>query len=212
MEISFFFLIFAPEFLYKMKYIIHIIFVSLLLTTTIGCSSEEGKQAKQTEGLDTVPGMITHNVSMLVSDSGVMKYHVVTPLWIRYNLDEAKAYQYFPQTIQLDQLDSLLNPSAHIEADTAYNYEKPQIWKLVKNVRISNTAQEKFFTQELYWDMKKRIVYSDSFIHIERPDGILEGIGFESDDNFSKYEVRQTTGIFDIKDEASKPKPEKETE
>lgn len=195
-----------------MKYLIHLIVLSLLITTTIGCSSEESKPEKQTEGLDTIPGMITYNVSMLVSDSGVMRYHVVTPLWIRYNLDEAKAYQYFPETIQLDQLDSLLNPSAHIEADTAYNYEKPQIWKLVKNVSISNTAQEKFFTQELYWDMKKRIVYSDSFIHIERPDGVLEGIGFESDDNFTRYEVRQTTGIFDVKDEAPKPKPEQETE
>lgn len=195
-----------------MKHLIHIIFLSLLITITVGCSNEETKPTKQTEGLDTIPGMVTYNVSMLVSDSGVMRYHVVTPLWIRYNLDESKAYQYFPKTIQLDQLDSLLNPSAHIEADTAYNYEKPQIWKLVKNVRISNTAQEKFFTQELYWDMKKRIVYSDSFIHIERPDGILEGIGFESDDNFSKYEVRQTTGIFDVKDEAKKTKPEQESE
>lgn len=207
---SIFFLIFAPEILYiKMKSLIYFIVLSLLISISVGCSSEDTKPMRQTEGLDTIPGMVTYNVSMLVSDSGVMKYHVETPLWIRYNLDEAKAYQYFPQTIQMDQLDSLLNPSAHIEADTAYNYEKPQIWRLVKNVRISNTAQEKFFTQELYWDMKKRIVYSDSFIHIERPDGILEGIGFESDDNFNKYEVRQTTGIFDLKEEGE---PKKKTE
>lgn len=198
--------IFAPVNLKKkMKSIIPIIILILCISVTMSCSSDENKQVRQTEGLDTVPGMITHNVSMLVSDSGVMKYHVITPLWIRYNLDESKAYQYFPQTIHMDQLDSMLVPSAHIDADTAYNYENEQIWRLVKNVRISNINNEKFFTQELYWDMKKRIVYSDSFIHIERPDGILEGIGFESDDNFSKYEIRTTTGIFDVKEEPKKP-------
>ena len=70
---------------------------------------------------------------------------------------------------------------------------------MIGNVRVSNTRGEKFNTEELYWDMRKHTVYSDSFIHIERNRDILEGFGFNSNESFTEYEIRQTTGIFEMR-------------
>lgn len=169
------------------------------------CQKDEGKEAETVdeEDFSKIPGMVTTDVSMLVSDSGVIRYHANTPVWYTYNLDAKKSYWYFPEGIELQQLDEDMQPAGKIQADTAYHYEKAQQWHLIGNVRVSNTKGEKFNTEELYWDMKKHTVYSDSFIHIERNRDILEGFGFNSNEAFTEYEIRQTTGIFEMRQQGS---------
>ena len=57
---------------------------------------------------------------------------------------------------------------------------------------------ERFFTEEIYWNQQKRSIYSDSAIHIERADRIIEGVGFVSNEAMTQYTIRHTTGIFPI--------------
>ena len=55
---------------------------------------------------------------------------------------------------------------------------------------------EKFLTNQLYWDQRQHKLYSDSFIHIERPDKVLEGYGFDSNEQLTRYTIRKVSGIF----------------
>lgn len=57
---------------------------------------------------------------------------------------------------------------------------------------------ERFFTEEIYWNQQKKSIYSDSAIHIERSDRIIEGVGFISNEAMTQYTIRHTTGIFPI--------------
>jgi hypothetical protein len=43
-----------------------------------------------------------------------------------------------------------------------------------------------------------RKIYSDSFIHIERSDRIIEGLGFDSNEKLSAYNIKKPTGIFPV--------------
>ncbi|MCF0180153.1 MAG: LPS export ABC transporter periplasmic protein LptC, partial [Bacteroidales bacterium] len=97
-------------------------------------------------------------------------------------------------------------------ADTAYNYETKQLWHLIKNVEVHSVQGEYFRSNDLFWDLRQHEVYTDSFIHIERPDATIEGYGFKSNDAFTKYEIRQTSGIFPFRDDMEKkPKVEVDT-
>ena len=147
-----------------------------------------------------LPNMVTRDVNMLISDSGVIKYKALAPIWYVYENDVRNKYWYFPEGIRLDQIDTTFTTEFSIESDTAYNYETKQLWHLIKNVKVHSTSGEYFETNDLYWDLRRHEVYSDSFIHIERPDAIIEGFGFKSDDAFTKYEIRQTSGIFPFQD------------
>lgn len=171
------------------------------MTSLVGCSSEPKKDATVLDSVE-IPNMVTFDVNMLISDSGVIKYKAITPAWYVFENDVKNKYWYFPQGIRLDQIDSTFTTEFNIEADTAYNYETKQLWHLIKNVKVHSVSGEYFETNDLYWDLKKHEVYSDSFIHIERADAIIEGFGFKSDDAFSVYELRETSGIFPIQDDA----------
>ena len=160
-----------------MHKLVSFLFFLVACCIAAGCQNEKDNESATVDDEDfsKIPGMVTTDVSMLVSDSGVIRYHANTPIWYTYNLDAKKSYWYFPEGIELQQLDEELQPAGKLQADTAYHYEKEQQWHLIGNVRVSNTKGEKFNTEELYWDMKKHTVYSDSFIHIERgKDGIFE--------------------------------------
>lgn len=153
-----------------------------------------------------LPTMVTRDVNMLISDSGVIKYNVKSPIWYVYENDVTNKYWYFPEGIHLDQIDTTFTTEFSIEADTAYNYETKQLWHLIQNVKVHSTAGEYFESNDLFWDLKKHEVYTDSFIHIERPDATIEGFGFKSNDAFTKYEIRQTSGIFPFRDDMEKKK------
>lgn len=185
-----------------MHKIISIVTLFCIICLLAGChKGDETKNKKDELDLSTIPGMVTHDVSMLVSDSGKIKYHAIAPIWLRYDLDKSNPYQYFPEGLVLNQIDQQKNVVGHIQADTAYNYENTDLWHLINNVKINNVQGERFTTNDLYWDARNHKVYSDSFIHIERNYDILEGYGFTSNDAFTEYEIRQTTGIFEVKEE-----------
>lgn len=144
-----------------------------------------------------MPTMSTVNVATLISDSGVTQYKIVSPLWNVY--DEVDTpYWSFPKGIYLQKFDRKFNVIASVAADSAKFFRLLNLWKLDGNVELKKEPGELFLTQQLFWDQRRNRLYSDSFIHIETPDRMLEGHGFESNDRLTKYSIRRPTGIFPV--------------
>ena len=57
-----------------------------------------------------------------------------------------------------------------------------------------------------FTDVEK--VYSDKYIQIEQEDKVLRGYGFESNQDLTEYEIKNTTGIFTIEDVAPATPPQ----
>ncbi|MCM1077273.1 MAG: LPS export ABC transporter periplasmic protein LptC [Bacteroides sp.] len=141
------------------------------------------------------PTMLTRNVETLISDSGVTRFRIVTPIWYVYDeVDEP--YWDFPEGLNLDKYDNFFRKEATVVADSAVYFKNKQIWRLDGNVNITNVMNEKFLTNQLFWDQRQHKLYSDSFIHIERPDKVLEGYGFDSNEQLTRYTIRNVSGIF----------------
>ena len=146
-----------------------------------------------------VPTMLTRDVSTLISDSGITRYRITASLWLVF--DEAKVPVWrFPDGLLLEKFDSVYQTEATVVCDSATYFKNTQVWRLDGNVNILNTAGEKFLTQQLFWDQRMKKMYSDSFIHIERADRTIEGMGFESNDRMTRYSITNPTGIFPASD------------
>ncbi|MBR6493107.1 MAG: LPS export ABC transporter periplasmic protein LptC, partial [Paludibacteraceae bacterium] len=90
---------------------------------------------------------------------------------------------------------------ASLKADYAHYNETAELWTLRGNVHALNLEGEQFDTQELKWDQQTHRVYSDSSIHITREKRIIEGVGFESNEQMTKYTILHPTGIFPVDDD-----------
>ena len=170
------------------------------------CSGGKTEVVEGYENVDTLPSMYTCDVNTLISDSGITRYRIEAPLWYMYEGENTEEpYWYFPQGIYVEQFDTLFVTETMIEGDTAIYYKKPQKWRLTGNVHIENTEGKKFYTQQLYWDQKAREIYSDSAIRIIDGEEVIEGVGFKSNEQITKYVILRTTGIFTVKREPDQP-------
>ena len=144
------------------------------------CKKSEVPQEEQTLPREQTPVLITDSVSTLISDSGVTRYRIEAPQWLVYDKTEPP-YQEFPEGIYLEQFDIDLT--------------------LRGNVHALNRKGEQFDTPLLMWDQTSHRIYSDTTIHITREKSIIEGVGFDSNEEMSKYTILHPTGVFPIEEE-----------
>ena len=164
------------------------------------CHKEEIRQETETLPREQIPVLVSDSVTTLISDSGVTRYRIESPQWLVFDKTEPP-YQEFPQGIYLEQFDEDLSVQASLKADYAYYNETEQQWTLRGNVHALNRKGEQFDTPELKWNQQAHRVYSDTSIHITRETSIIEGVGFESNEEMSKYTILNPTGVFPIKEE-----------
>lgn len=145
----------------------------------------------------STPTMLTRNVSTLISDSGYTRYHITSPLWLMFENAEEPNWK-FPVGLDIEKYDNDMKTDATVVCDSATYLSQRRLWRLDGNVRMRNTAGDRFLTQQLFWDQQKHTVYSDSFIHIERSDRIIEGYGFLSNEKMTAYTVNRPSGIFPV--------------
>ena len=173
-----------------------------MIVTAVGvtsCSDEKMATEAAVTDPDAVPTMLTRDVSTLISDSGYTRYHITTPLWLMFE-NRMDACWKFPEGMQLEKYDDNMQVDASIVCDSATYFSQRKLWRLDGNVRMKNTVGDKFLTQQIFWDQDTRTVYSDSFIHIERSNRIIEGYGFTSNEQMTDYVVNRPSGIFPIPD------------
>lgn len=176
-----------------------IIVSSLVLLTVFlsSCGSKDITQNGDAIPREQIAVLLTDSVSTLISDSGITRYRIEAPQWLVYDRTDPP-YQEFPQGIYLEQFDIDLKVQASLKANYAYYDENAQQWTLRGNVHALNRKGEEFDTPEMKWDQKTHRVYSDTSIHITRETSIIEGVGFDSNEEMSKYTILNPTGVFPI--------------
>lgn len=172
-------------------------------TVTTSCKDDSSLDTADVDTSVVIPTMLTRDVETLISDSGVTRYRIVTPIWYVYDEVE-EPYWRFPEGLNLNKYDNFFRTEATVRADSAIYQKRKQTWQLDGNVSISNVMNEKFLTQQLFWDQRTHKLYSDSFIHIERTDRVLEGYGFESNEQLTRYTIKKVSGIFPASEFKSK--------
>ena len=166
------------------------------------CSSKDKNLAEAITERDSLPSMKSLGVTTLISDSGITRYKIITEEWTVFD-KKNPPYWAFEKGVYLEKFDSLFRIDASIKADTAYYYEKKKLWELRSNVSIRNLKGDKFDTELLFWDEKKEEIYSDKYIRIEQEDKTITGYGFESNQELTEYQIRNTTGIFTVEDNSA---------
>jgi hypothetical protein len=163
------------------------------LAGMIACNSENAISTVSLEEVDVLPSIHGEVISSLISDSGVTRYRLQTKVWDMFSND-TEPYWYFPEGIYLEKFDSLFNIEGYIEADTAYYFEKKELWQLIGNVHVQNLTGDKFDTSELFWDQKEpagsvNAIYTDSLVDIKFKNGneVVSPGGFRSNQRMDDY-------------------------
>ncbi len=165
----------------------------------VSCSEQQGHTAPAVNDRDSASMMVSYGVNTLISDSGVIKYRIVTERW-EVNTVRQPSRWIFIRGIFLEQYDRQFQIEGHIQADTAWYYDQLKLWELRGRVSIRNVNGLVFTSEELFWDGIKHEFYSHQFSRLVTPERTLEGTYFRSDEHMTHYEVSNSVGSFESED------------
>lgn len=171
----------------------------MLVFLLLSCGKEKTEIVEVAFDAETTYTMRTSDVVELISDSGIIRYKLIADEWYVYE-KATEPFWLFPEGFYVEQFDSLYNKDASVKADTAYHYYKKELWELIGNVKVTSLKGEDFETEHLFWDRKSEKIYSDKYIRIETDDKIITGIGFESNQTMTKYDVFNSQGVFPVRE------------
>ena len=172
---------------------------------TVACEQPREHTAPAIHERDSVSMMTTYGVNTLISDSGVIKYRIVTERWDVNTIKQPTRWT-FERGIFLEQFDEKFHIEGYIYPDTAWYFDQIKLWELRGRVRIRNVNGLVFRSEELFWDGLKHEFYSHKYSRVVTPERELEGTYFRSDEHMRHYEVTNSVGSFQSED--LEPEPE----
>lgn len=183
----------------KKTYLATVILAVVSSFFCLSCSNKDKQLGPAVTSRDSTSVITTRGVDMLISENGMIRYHVIAEEWKIFDKMKPPFYS-MEEGVMLEILDSLMQVESKLVADTAYYMIDDEIWHLISNVHAENIKNEEFDTPELFVNNHTNRMYSDSVIHIRQEKQIIVGHGFESNGNLTEYTIRKTEGVFPITD------------
>ena len=143
--------------------------------------------------------MTSYGVNTLISDSGVIKYRIVTERWDVNTVRQPSRWT-FEKGVFFEQFDEKFHVQAYVQADTAWYFDQKKLWHLRGRVRIRNVNGLVYTSEELFWDGMKHELYSNVFSRVVTPERQMEGTYFLSDEKMTHYTVSNSKGSFEKSD------------
>lgn len=173
--------------------------ITVLLGTVVLLSCKNDIQDVNRVASDDVrPEMTGEELVMIYSDSARIKYKVITPEYKKVTQGKEK-YEEFPQGIYVISYDDAGQESGSIKSKYAKKLEDEMLWEARNEVVIINADGKKLETELLYWDMNKKLIYSDRYVKLTADGQIIEGNnGFKSDQDLNNPVFYGITGQVEV--------------
>ncbi len=172
-----------------LKNITYIGFLILL----IACKKVDIKDVDDLVQIDRSPLEIVHNVEFIFSDSALVRAKIKSPLMENYHYDD-NPYSEMRKGVEVIFYDKNFTPNAFMRSNYGKRYSRSKMTHLKDDVVVVNLKNDTLNTDELIWDEKKELVFSEKFVRVKTADEIIYSQGFESDPAFSYYKFYKIRG------------------
>lgn len=159
----------------------------------MGCSKDQTDKIGAITHREKIPKLHATEITTVISDSGITRYRIYTKQWDIYD-KAAEPYWDFPKGIHFERFNEDLTVDANIHANSAKYFDQKKLWVLRGKVRAINIKGEMFETERLFWSQAEQKIYSDTLIKITQATKVLTGVGFESNQDMTRYQISKPKG------------------
>ncbi len=174
--------------------------VMLIIITMLFSCKNELKDIAAIDFNDTLPDISAKNIDFTFSDSARVQVRLTGPVMHAYEGD--KSYMVFPEGFRVEFYDSAFNITSTITGNYGIHYREERMMEARNNVVVINyETGERLDTEELIWDMKKELIFSNKFVKITSDNGVMFGDGLEAEQDFSTRRIINPSGEIEVEDE-----------
>lgn len=152
---------------------------------TLAACGDKLREADRIDSAQT-PVQTVENMFAVQTENGTVKQRMESPRMERYDLDTA-GVEFFPTGVTVygyneeGLLETMITArqGRHVTPKKSSN----ETWSAFGNVQVRNLIkQETMLTDTIYWDREKSEIYTDCYVQLISPDGMMQGVGMRSDD------------------------------
>lgn len=185
----------------KAKQASHLFLPALLLGMLLlaACENDLNK-IKQVSALQvSQPVDTTLGVEVIYSDSAIVKAKMTSPLMIQYTTVQ-KPYYKMPNGVKVIFFDQNIREQGNIVGDLGiYRLGSEQLVEFHRNVVATDSKGQTYKSDELIWDLTKKVIYSNKPVQLTTPSGnVMNGTSFRSDENFYHPILEYSTGKVNV--------------
>jgi LPS export ABC transporter protein LptC len=141
------------------------------------------------------------NLRIVYSSNGQIQMIMEAPVMRRFVGEQP--YMELPEGFLMVFYDSLMHESSRISAKYAIQHEQTNIIDARNDVVVQNlNKNEMLNTEQLIWDRQKETIHTEKFVKITTEEEVLFGDGFESDQRFNFWIIKNPKGTFYLETES----------
>ena len=144
------------------------------------------------------PTQIGDSVTLLYSDSTQLKVVLKANRMLIFNKNVTEPYTLLPKGLFVTFFDDQEKVSATLKANYGIRYDIKKQMEAKYAVELINKDGTKLETEKLIWNEVTQRIYTDAFVKITNRKEIIMGTGMESNQDFTKYEIKHVTGQIQI--------------
>ncbi len=146
-----------------------------------------------------LPIGIAKNTYHVYKDSGEVTSKLITPLLYDFSNRKQHPYNEFPKGVKIVTYENDGKDSITITGNYALSYSKTRVSEIKGNVIVLNHSKKrKLETNQLFWDQKEKYFFAEDSFRITGVKDTINGFGFESKQDLSKWILRDINGNIQI--------------
>ncbi len=158
-------------------------------------TKQNGKDSKN------FPSQIINNANIIQRDSGFITLKAKAPIIEKYELIDSP-YTVARKGINIEFYDKKKpKVPGKITAKFARIFEYKKFYEAKGDVKITTNEGQKFAMQSIFWDQRKKRIYTKDTVYVTMEDGstLVGANGMTAKDDFSEYTFYKNSGNFSSK-------------
>ena len=147
------------------------------------------------------PSQIGDSVTLLYTDSAQLKIMLKANRMLVFDKNVREPLTILPKGVFVTFFDDDEKISSTLRADYGVRYDLSKRMEAKYSVEVVNKNGEKLETERLIWDENNKRIYTDAFVKITTASEVIRGKGMESNQDFTKYQIKQVTGTIQLKND-----------
>lgn len=185
---------------------IRLFFIFLIITAGYFTScTNDIKQVAAITAPKRIPSQTGDSVTLLYTDSAKLKIVLKANQMLMFDKNVSEPYTVMPKGFFVTMFDEEEKASATLKGKFGVRFDQSKRMEAKYEVVVVNVKGEKLETERLVWDENTKRIYTDAFVKITTGKEVIMGKGLESNQDFSKYEIKEITGTIQLSDEAGLP-------
>ena len=169
-----------------------------LLTTPFHSCSNDPKVVESFATTEILPSETMKQAELIYTENGILKVKIIANKIERF-LKPTPVIDFSEGILVYFYNDSAIVAST-LTAQKAVIDDNSQKMIARTNVELINSKNQKLNTEELIWDERSNLIYTQELVQITSEKEVIFGEGFESTPDFSSYKITNVRGNINIQE------------